>query len=58
MKQFEIHAGSRHEFNRIIEFLRSRRMEINDTYEPEYKILVHLSKREKLDLEERGVDLR
>ena len=54
----EIKAHSRKEFDRIYDHMRRQGVKIDDVYEPDYKILANVSKRQKLDLEERGVDIR
>ena len=55
---FEIKASSRQEFDRIFNHMKQRGIKMDDFYEPDYKILARLSKRQREDLETRGVSIR
>ncbi len=55
---FEIQAKNRHEFDEVIDLMKKHGMNIQDLCENNYRVLAKLSKRQKLDLENRGYNLR
>lgn len=58
MSLFEIKASSRQEFDRIFNHMKQMGVKIDDFHEPDYKILAKLSKRQREDLESRGISIR